>query len=533
MLIARHPDTNTYCSYSVSPTSISAPSTLTTATLTITTQTGCAWTSVSNDAFITITSGSSGTGSGSSGVSIAVNAGTARSGSITIAGLTVGVSQAAMGGSTCVGATSASVVPCGYGYGMSTRAAYGLAPTTQPTLYRVQVLTDSGSHSLREALEASGPRVVVFETSGYIDLTSDIVISNPYVTIAGQTAPSPGISVRYYGIQVYTHDVFMQHMRIRPGDLARPPILATADHDSTICYMGCYNVVYDHNSFSWAGDKNSLFGDMVNGGGATYWRNINAEALYWAANVIFDGAGAGNQPSSLGLLVQNFNGTSVRQYVSIIQNLFAHNSDRNPEIQGPDTVQILNNVVYDWGQDNVPYQQAVLFYSGTAGASFADIVGNKYIGGSGTHPYLPLYAVGTYNIYSGSQIYLSDNALASCTASSVQLFNNFSGSDPRQGSPVVGNPSGFTPLASSAVQSFVLTNAGARPLDRDAVDAQVVADVTGCGGTVISSQSAVGGWPTLAVNTQTFTSPASPNTVTASGYTNLELKLQADAAAIE
>src|SRR4051812_23190260 len=95
------------------------------------------------------------------------------------------------------------VVPGGVGYGMQTRAAYG--GTALPTVYRVTNLNDAGSGSLRAALEATGPRVVIFEISGYIDLAQMIRIKSPHITVAGQTAPSPGITLRKFGIEVQTH----------------------------------------------------------------------------------------------------------------------------------------------------------------------------------------------------------------------------------------------------------------------------------------------------------------------------------------
>src|SRR5262245_2672041 len=128
---------------------------------------------------------------------------------------------------------SLPVVPGGEGYAMQTRAAYGGG--TPPSILRVTNLTDSGEGSLRAALLTAGPRVVIFETSGNIALQSDICVTEPYVTLAGQTAPSPGITLQGFGIQWYTHDVLMQHLRIRPGD-GPPRLPQTADHDARIVY---------------------------------------------------------------------------------------------------------------------------------------------------------------------------------------------------------------------------------------------------------------------------------------------------------
>jgi hypothetical protein len=109
---------------------------------------------------------------------------------------------------------------------------------------------------------------------------------------------------------------------------------------------------------------------------------------------------------------------------------------------------------------------------------------------------------------------------------------NGDGIDPLVGAPPISVP-GYTPLASSAVSASVLATAGARPADRDAVDARIVTEVANRTGSLIAHQNAVGGWPSLAVNVRVLTTPASPHTVTASGYTNLEVWLHGYAAAVE
>ncbi len=92
------------CSFSINPTSASFAAAGGSASVAVTTQAGCNWTAVSNNSFITITSGASGSGSGTVNYSVAANTGAARNGSMTIAGLNFGVSQAAAGGGGCTNA---------------------------------------------------------------------------------------------------------------------------------------------------------------------------------------------------------------------------------------------------------------------------------------------------------------------------------------------------------------------------------------------------------------------------------------------
>src|SRR6476620_2954723 len=82
-------------------------------------------------------------------------------------------------------------------------------------------LDDAGPGSFRAAGEAEGPRIVIFRVSGLITLASPIVIKQPYVTIAGQTAPGDGICLRSYTFVIATHDVIVRYLRSRLGDLSR------------------------------------------------------------------------------------------------------------------------------------------------------------------------------------------------------------------------------------------------------------------------------------------------------------------------
>ncbi len=404
------------------------------------------------------------------------------------------------------------VVPGASGFGMDTRAAYG---STTPTILRVQNINDSGSGSLRAALEASGPRVVLFEISGTIALSSEIVVSSPYITVAGQTAPSPGITIRNYGLQIQTHDVLIQHLRIRPGgDTCNVGIEAFQTGNP-------YNIVLDHLSVSWSQSKNYAFTNSAQDMNLTVWRNISSEPTYAAPGT--GGCPSGGFGYAYGLLFRN----NAKQ-VAVIQTLFAHNSERNPDSSGSAQTYSANNLIYNW-------QTLATFYEDPDGAQppglLATHVGNSYKTGPSTTD--TSYLFGSRYLSSGSQVYLSDN-ISNYTGSAPIGFTviNGDGINPLVGSPPV-SVSGYTPMAASAVQASVLVNAGARPSDRDSVDTRIVSEVTTRTGSLIAHQSAVGGYPTLAVNTRALTTPANPHTVTGSGYTNLEVWLHGYAAGVE
>tara|TARA_R110002095_G_scaffold215803_1_gene211053 strand:- start:8150 stop:8614 length:465 start_codon:yes stop_codon:yes gene_type:complete len=79
-------------------------------------------------------------------------------------------------------------------------------------------LNDSGKGSFRAAIESKGPRTILFRVSGLIELKSTLKFREPFVTVAGQSAPSDGICLKNFGLLIQTHDVIVRHLRIRPGD---------------------------------------------------------------------------------------------------------------------------------------------------------------------------------------------------------------------------------------------------------------------------------------------------------------------------
>lgn len=101
-------------------------------------------------------------------------------------------------------------------------------------------LDDSGPGSLRAACDANGPRIVIFRVSGTIVLKNPIVVRNPFLTIAGQSAPGDGICVRDATFGVSTHDVVVRYMRFRLGDET------TREADSLDLLNGANNCVIDH-----------------------------------------------------------------------------------------------------------------------------------------------------------------------------------------------------------------------------------------------------------------------------------------------
>ena len=283
----------------------------------------------------------------------------------------------------------AKAFPGAVGFGTETPGGRG------GTIWKVTNLNDSGVGSLRAAAQATGKRIVVFEVSGTIHLLSEIKVRSPYLTIAGQTAPSPGITLRGAELNVNTHDVLIQHIRVRVGDQLPAGMDPESLDGISADGPGSYNVVFDHVSVSWALDENaSSWGDNVNN--VTFSNCIISEALYDSLHP--------KGHHSMGLL-----SAANSRNVSVIGNLMASNSDRNPLITNGTSVVIANNVLYNWiggratGIGNAPSAYPPVY------PTLVSIVGNVFIGGPNTTP--SSYAVSTTaNLNTGSKIYLSGNS---------------------------------------------------------------------------------------------------------------------------
>lgn len=422
-------------------------------------------------------------------------------------------------------ATALPVIPGGSGFGIETPAGRGGA------VYRVTNLNESGTGSLGACVSASGPRVCVFEVSGTIRLTKNLQIKNPNITIAGQTAPSPGIMLRGAGLWVMASDVLVQHIRVRPGDDTGGP--APENRDALVIDSAngtpVKNIVIDHCSFQWAIDETaSAYWKWDN---ITFSNSIFAEAL----NDSLHPKGA----HGYGVIF----GHDKTGSVSMIGNLLAHQVDRNPLSRAPRLV-FVNNVVY-----NRKYYDVDLQGRGTASEN--SIAGNVFIRGKDhSNASVNVIQLGgyIYPLLQGSSLYVADNAATGATNDPWSLVST---SALQMALPVLkllqkpsSWPSGLAArsTASNLVLDSVLASAGARPLDRDPVDARIVRSVRDRTGGVVNCVAAngtprceknAGGWPVLAQNQRKLTLPENPNAVNSTGYTNLEVWLHKMAMAVE
>jgi pectate lyase len=348
-------------------------------------------------------------------------------------------------------------------------------------IFAVTSLADSGPGTLREAIEASGPRMIVFHVGGTINLEKSINIRNPYITIAGQTAPGDGIQLAHAGLKIATHDVVIRGLRIRPGDKNR------SVHDAIDPHGGrgaVRNLVIDHSSLSWGMDENIGLWDDVQD--VTIQWSIISEGLYDS----FHPSG----PHSRGILV----GDGIKN-VALHHNLLAHNNRRNPELKGGTSTTIINNLLYNWGK------HAILLadIDNDSGPLYANIIGNRAIAGPDTDESSSYSQHLVYlhrDTTKGSKFYVHDNLGPSRTSRRQPDWDSvfYYEGDPglyRSEMPIPELETDITIHPVSEVKRLVLRYAGATAPRRDAVDKRIISDVRNGTGSLIDSQDDVGGWP--------------------------------------
>jgi pectate lyase len=386
----------------------------------------------------------------------------------------VGAAAVAPGLLLSPAAAATKAFPGAEGFGTDTPGGRG------GTVCKVVNLNDSGPGSLRSCIEASGPRYVVFRTGGTIALRDRLTITNPYITIAGQTAPGGGVTLRMDPtagtdqgtMQVATHDVVVRYVRFRPGNGGA----ADDSNDAmTIYKAGVRNVVVDHCSFSWAVDENVNTYDASTD--ITVSNSIIAEGL--------SDAGHPDGEHSKGML----SGGVDAHNVSIHHNLFVSNVDRNPQVSGVSVADVRNNVVYNYGDGS---GNGITLLSSSKGEPQMNWVGNYYKPGPSSDPTRAEFA--TYNGSTGETHQWYGEGNMRWTPSGLQAAR-IGESVGRVNAPFAA--AAVTTTSAEQAYADVLATAGASHA-RDAVDERLVEEVRSGTGSLTNS---TGAYPALAAGT--------------------------------
>lgn len=341
-------------------------------------------------------------------------------------------------------------------------------------------LDDSGRGSLRAALSGwtSAPKIVMFKVGGEIRLSTPLRISNSNITLAGQSAPGGGITLRGAGLEISGSNLIVRHIRVRHGNES------LRGEDAISILDGARNIILDHVSASWSIDETlSPSGDIRD---ITIQWSMIAESL--------NNAGHKKGAHGYGSLLRATGG------VSLHHNLWAHHRGRSPRFgdnygkpfSGTPTFDFRNNVIYDWGS----------YASGTIDGDIrVNYVANALKPGPSTSKLQPVTF--TRHADAATRFHFAGNEVLGHPDISLAAGNFFG---PESGNPpppitLANEPFAAPPvLTHSAAEAYrlVLAHAGANVPQRDAVDARIVEQVEKSGGRLIDSQEEVGGWPSLA-----------------------------------
>lgn len=345
---------------------------------------------------------------------------------------------------------------------------------------RVTTLADSGPGSLRAAVEASGPRTIIFDVGGAIVLESPLTIRRGRVTLAGQTAPGGGVTLRGQPLVIAADDVVVRYLRVRLGD-------ETGVEEDAVSVTRGRRIIIDHVSASWSIDETLSVGSRY----SPPEQGIYDVTVQWCLiSESLDFSGHSKGEHGYGSLVRGGYGARITFH----HNLWASHHARMPrpgnynppsvDPEGP-LFEFRSNVFYNWGGGHAGYN------ADTESVSTYAFVGNVYVPGPDSQ--------GRYAFEDSdplSRAWFDGNAMDGVVPEDPwSLVRNDGG----PGERLTALPPWADPAASDPRETFdrVLADAGAARV-RDAVDHRVLAGVGDRSGRIINSQAEVGGWPDLA-----------------------------------
>jgi autotransporter-associated beta strand protein len=340
-------------------------------------------------------------------------------------------------------------------------------------VYYVTSLADSGAGTLRDAVSTapSAGRTILFKVDGNIELASPLSVNKPRLTIAGQSAPGDGICLKNCALRLDADNLIVRHLRSRLGTNAM-------QEDDALTVWGGVDVMIDHCSTSWSVDEVlSATGETDNL--SVQWCHIS-EAL--------DNSIHSKGAHGYGSLFASYWPASV----SIHHNLYAHNQSRNPRLGSYNGERVLfdfrQNVLYNWG-----------FFAGYTAAdpekTDINYINNYLVKGGGTTRNSAFNGGGlTTTIFqSGNKLDLNTNGVFDGTNSGWAMFT---GTFVTQLTEFAVAP--VVAASPEAALQRVLSQGGARPWKRDAVDLRIASNVIAGTGGFVDTTDEAGGYPVLA-----------------------------------
>jgi hypothetical protein len=297
----------------------------------------------------------------------------------------------------------------------------------------------------------------VFDVSGYIDLESALDVENGFLTIAGQTAPGDGITLRNHALRIWADHVIVRYLR------SRTSAAAGIETDAVSIFSGA-NIILDHCSASWSTDETL----SISPSSHDAIRSIDNVTVQWSiVSESLNDSVHSKGPHGYGTLIRGSGGARYTMH----HNVWAHHRarmprpgnyvDRDSDPVGP-LMDFRNNVFYNWGGSHSGYN------ADTESVSRYSFVGNHYHTGPDSKAAMAFDESSPYASLYFAENYMNGEIVAGYTM-------------PAAGLPVVDH---------------ILQFAGAS-LSRDTVDGRVIGDVRARSGRIIDDVSDTPGWPVL------------------------------------
>lgn len=376
--------------------------------------------------------------------------------------------------------TASIAFPGAEGFGKYTTGGRG------GKVYIVSSLADKGAGSFREAAEAKGKRIIVFAISGTIHLESRLSIKGD-VTIAGQTAPGDGICFADQPVSLGGDNIIVRYLRFRMGDKYQKGGMVDGNGgDDAFGGTRRKHIIVDHCSMSWSTDECFT---VYGGDSTTLQWNLITEPLNYSYHF---------ETGDKDYERHGYGGIWGGLHTSAHHNLFAHCISRNPRFsrawaEGIDFVDYRNNVIYDWGGNNV--------YGGEGGQY--NLVNNYYRYGPSTNKNVrarivnpsrqadPPIGFGKYYV-AGNYV---DEAKDVTNNNWLGVHMGNGGTEADKKEAVVDQPFAVIDIPAQTAQeayTAVLEKTGASLPARDTMDQRIIADVKNRAGRIVDVQ---GGYP--------------------------------------
>lgn len=383
-----------------------------------------------------------------------------------------------------------------------------------PTVKKVTNLNVSGAGSFKAAVEASGPRIVVFEVGGVVENAGIITLSNDYCYIAGQTAPNPGFQLRGATLRLdNVSNVCIQHINIGRGD---DPSIS----ENCLFIQSADDVIVDHCSFYWAT------------GDAVFVNNCSRTTISHClvGEPLFTGWGGD------GVVLQSGQ-SSVGNNLSFHHNLIAHAHTRNAYARYQYNIEFAMNVIYNPGPDRGDWFD-LRDINEVDKTLMLDIWSNTYRDGAGSGSGTYIIGCdtaarapgGSSRIYAGvdqetGNIHYEQRPTDDSSDVWDVIEDTHLASGTFQSLTPVADSETLTEKTAAEAYATVVTNGnvGARPYDTDAIRTRILSEVVAQTGVWKDTPADGGDWPVVSPTVRTFVTPSDPfGDDDLDGFTNIE-----------